>query len=79
MVAIGLAASCLSPEGSRYARVSPASGFWLLVFASALYVADGLVRLRAGPFLRVGLLVIAGLLLAALLSSGLWDSISFMK
>ncbi|MFB8344051.1 ABC transporter permease [Brucella cytisi] len=79
MVAIGLAASYLSPEGNRYARVSPASGFWLLFFASALYVADGLVRLRAGPFLRVGLLIIAGLLLAALLSSGLWDSISFMK
>ncbi|MBR7654292.1 ABC transporter permease [Brucella oryzae] len=79
MVAIGLAASYLSPEGNNYARISPASGFWLLFFASALYVADGLVRLRAGPLLRVGLLVIAGLLLAALLSSGLWDSISFMK
>ncbi len=50
-----------------------------MFFASALYVADGLVRLRAGPFLRVGLLVVAGLLLALLLSSGLWDSISFMK
>ncbi len=79
MVAIGMAASFLSPEGNNYARVSPASGFWLLFFASALYVADGLVRLRAGPFLRVGLLVVAGLLLALLLSSGLWDSISFMK
>ncbi|MEJ5018351.1 ABC transporter permease [Ochrobactrum vermis] len=79
MAAIGLAASYLSPTGNNYARVSPASGFWLLFFASALYVADGLVRLRAGPLLRVGLLVIAGLLLAALLSSGLWDSISFMK
>lgn len=30
MLAIGLAASYLSPEGNRYARVSPASGFWLL-------------------------------------------------
>ena len=79
LAAIGLAATYLSPEGNNYARVSPASGFWLLFFASALYVADGLVRLRAGPFLRVGLLVIAGLLLALLLSSGLWDSISFMK
>nr|WP_313024365.1 ABC transporter permease [Brucella intermedia] len=79
LAAIGLAATYLSPEGNNYARVSPASGFWLLFFASALYVADGLVRLRAGPFLRVGLLVVAGLLLALLLSSGLWDSISFMK
>ncbi|WP_273771304.1 ABC transporter permease [Brucella intermedia] len=79
LAAIGLAAKYLSPEGNNYARVSPASGFWLLFFASALYVADGLVRLRAGPFLRVGLLVVAGLLLALLLSSGLWDSISFMK
>ncbi len=79
LAAIGLAATYLSPEGNNYARVSPASGFWLLFFASALYVADGRVRLRAGPFLRVGLLVVAGLLLALLLSSGLWDSISFMK
>ncbi|KAB2721995.1 ABC transporter permease [Brucella intermedia] len=79
LAAIGLAATYLSPEGNNYARVSPASGFWLLFFASALYLADGLVRLRAGPFLRVGLLVVAGLLLALLLSSGLWDSISFMK
>ncbi|MCO7725289.1 ABC transporter permease [Brucella intermedia] len=79
MVAMGVAASFLSPEGNNYARVSPASGFWLLFFASALYVADGLVRLQAGPLLRVSLLVMAGVLLAVLLSSGLWDDISFMK
>lgn len=78
LAAIGLAATYLARRKQLRTRFS---GFRLLaiVFASALYVADGLVRLRAGPFLRVGLLVVAGLLLALLLSSGLWDSISFMK
>ncbi|MBB5702466.1 osmoprotectant transport system permease protein [Ochrobactrum daejeonense] len=78
-VAIGLAASHLAPDGNSYARVSPASGFWLLLFASALYVADSLVRLEVRSLLRLALLVAAALFLALLLSSGLWDDISFMK
>lgn len=79
LVAIGLAASYLSPDGNNYARVSPASGFWLLLFAGALSVADSLVRLRVRPLSRIGLLAMAMLLLGLLLTSGLWDSISFMK
>src|SRR5690606_30737722 len=79
MVAIGLAALYLSPAGNNYARVSPASGFWLLCFAGVLLLAVRLVRLRAGPLLRVGLLVIAGLLVAVLVSSGLWDGVSFVE
>ena len=79
MVAIGLAASHLSPDGNSYSRISPASGFWLLLFAVSLYVADGLVRMHVRPLVRVGLLIVAALLLALLLTSGLWDSISFMK
>lgn len=77
--AIGLAASHLVPDGNSYARVSPASGFWLLLFASALYVADSLVRLEVRSLLRLALLAAAALFLALLLSSGLWDDISFMK
>ncbi|WP_445253722.1 ABC transporter permease [Ochrobactrum sp. MYb379] len=79
LVMIGMSASYLSPDGNSYARVSPASGFWLLLFASALYVADSLVRLNVRPSLRIGLLLIATLLFAMLLGSGLWDDISFIK
>lgn len=79
LVALGYAASHLTPDGNAYARVSPASGFWLLLFMSALYVADSLVRLQVRPLLRIGLLLIAIMLLWLLLSSQLWDNISFMK
>ncbi|MRN42970.1 MULTISPECIES: ABC transporter permease [unclassified Brucella] len=79
LVTIGLAATHLAPEGNNYARISPASGFWLLLFALALYAADGLVRLKVRPLPRIALLVVATGLLALLLSSGLWDDISFMK
>jgi len=33
LVAIGLSGSFLTPEGNSFARVSPGSGFWVLVFA----------------------------------------------
>ena len=79
LVMIGMSASHLSPDGNNYARVSPASGFWLLLFASTLYVADSLVRLNVRPLLRIGLLLVAIMLFVMLLSSGLWDDISFMK
>ncbi len=79
LIAIGLAATHLSPDGNNYARVSPASGFWLLLFASGISVADALVRLQVRPLMRVGLLILAALLLYALLASGFWDNLSFMK
>lgn len=79
MIMIGLAASYLSPDGNNYARVSPASGFWLLLFASGIFIADGLVRLKVRPITRIAMLAIALAFLYALLSSGLWDDISFMK
>lgn len=79
MLMIGFAASHLAPEGNNYARISPASGFWLLIFATGIHVADGLVRVKIRPMFRVLLLLIAFALLYGLLSSGLWDDISFMK
>jgi len=79
LVAIGYAASHLTPDGNAYARVSPASGFWLLLFMSSLYVADSLVRLNVRPLSRIGLLLVAIMLVWLLLSSELWDNISFMK
>ena len=76
---IGIAADSLTPPENSYARVSPASGFWLLVFAFALLLADALTRLNPGPGVRVLLLVGILALLGALLASGRWDGLSIMR
>ena len=76
---IGIAADSLTPPENSYARVSPASGFWLLVFAFALLLADALTRLNPGPGVRVLLLVGILALLGAMLASGSWDGLSIMR
>ncbi|WP_349369737.1 ABC transporter permease [Salinarimonas sp.] len=79
LVAIGLAGSFLTPEGNTFARVSPGSGFWVLVFAFALMAADALSRLSLSPVKRlVGLAAVAGVI-GAILLSGLWDDLSMLK
>lgn len=79
LVAIGVSASFLTPEGDTFARVSPGAGFWLLVFAFALLVTDALTRLRLKPLVRIGILVLVGVALAVLLWSGTWNDISTLK
>ncbi|MHC2545519.1 ABC-type proline/glycine betaine transport system ATPase subunit [Sinorhizobium meliloti] len=76
---IGVAADHLTPPDNSFARVSPASGFWVLVFAFSLLVADALTRLNPGPGLR--LLVFAGVLVLAggMLVTGRWDDLSIVK
>src|SRR5690606_14812602 len=37
---LGVAANHLTPDGDLVSRTGPASGFWLMVFAFALMVAD---------------------------------------
>lgn len=76
---IGLAASNLTPPDNNYARVAPSSGFWLLVFANALMLADVLTRLRLGPWLRIGILLCVCVLVALLLWSGCWNDLSILK
>jgi osmoprotectant transport system permease protein len=76
---IGVAGSFLTPAGNTFARVSPASGFWLLVFAFTLLLADVLTRLNLSPLARVGVLVLAALAIGLLLASGSWDSLSILK
>ncbi|WP_117192346.1 ABC transporter permease [Rhizobium terrae] len=78
-IAIGYAASFLTPAGNSYARVSPASGFWILLFAFALLAADALTRLQPPPWMRVLFLAITGGGIALLLISGSWDGLSIMK
>jgi len=78
-VLIGLSAGHLTPPENSYARVAPASGFWLTGFAFALLAADALTRLRLSPYARIALLAAVVLAAAVLLMSGAWDGLSLMK
>lgn len=76
---IGNAGSYLTPEGNTFARISPASGFLLLIFAFTLLLADVLTRLQLSPVGRVAVLGIAAAAVWLLLASGQWDSLSILK
>lgn len=78
-ILIGLSAGHLTPPDNTYARVSPASGFWLLSFAFALVTADALARLKLSPLARVALLAAVAAAAAGLLMSGAWDGLSILK
>ncbi|MDX3976452.1 ABC transporter permease [Shinella sp.] len=78
-ILIGLAAGHLTPPENTYARVSPASGFWLTSFAFALVTTDALARLKLSPLARVALLAVVAAAAAALLMSGVWDGLSILK
>ncbi|MER9056546.1 ABC transporter permease [Mesorhizobium sp. M0213] len=76
---IGVAGSFLTPAGNTFARISPASGFWLLIFAFTLLLADVLTRLNLLPQARIGVLVVAAAAIGLLLVSGSWNSLSILK
>lgn len=76
---IGVAGTFLTPAGNTFARVSPASGFWILIFGFTLLLADVLTRLNLSPLARVGVLVVAALAIGLLLISGSWDNLSILK
>jgi osmoprotectant transport system permease protein len=78
-ISVGSAASFLTPEGNTYARVSPASGAWLLMLAFFLLAADAIARLRPTPLVRIALLAATLAGIALVLSSGLWDGLSILK
>lgn len=78
-ILIGLAAGHLTPSENTYARVSPASGFWLSSFAFALLAADALARLTLAPLARVALLAAVAAAAAGVLLSGAWDGLSILK
>ncbi|MBB3999043.1 ABC transporter permease [Aureimonas pseudogalii] len=78
-LALGLSPAHLTGAGDRYARVSPAAGFWLLLLAFAMLAADGLTRLRPSPALRVLLLAALAAGLALLLGSGRLDGLSILR
>ncbi|MEJ6783294.1 ABC transporter permease [Aminobacter sp. Piv2-1] len=76
---IGVAGAFLTPEGNTFARISPASGFWILVFAFTLLLADGLTRLQLSPAGRVAVLAAAAVAVWLLLASGAWNDLSLLK
>ena len=78
-ILIGWSASYLTPADDTFARVSPGAGFWLLVFAFALLVADALIRLRLGPWLRMSVLIAVATTTALLLWSGAWRDLSILR
>lgn len=76
---IGLAAAHLTPDGNSYARVSPASGFWLLLAGLIVMATDAIARLKPKPATRVILLVLVLLVTGIVLASGRWDDLSIIK
>lgn len=76
---IGVAADHLTPAGDTYARVSPGSGFWLLLFAFGLLAADSFTRIRLSPLSRLAVLGLAAAAIGLLLAAGLWDGLSILK
>lgn len=78
-ILIGWSGSYLTPPDNTFARVSPGAGFWLLVFAFALMVADALTRLRFRPWVRLTILFVVALAIGALLWSGAWNDLSMLK
>jgi osmoprotectant transport system permease protein len=76
---IGVAGTFLTPTGNTFARISPASGFWILIFAFTLLLADVLTRLDLSPLARVGVLVLAAAAIGVLLVSGSWNDLSILK
>ncbi|WP_336742226.1 ABC transporter permease [Aureimonas altamirensis] len=79
ILAIGMVPGHLTPPENTFARVSPASGFWVLLFAYALLATDALARLKPPPMVRVLILVGALGVLALVLWSGRWDGLSLMR
>jgi len=78
-VAVGNAATFLTPAGDKLARASPGAGFWLALFAFALLAADSFTRLKLAPWLRILTLLLVAGAIALLLWSGTWNSLSILK
>lgn len=79
LLALGAAASALTPEGDRMARVSPSAGLWLAGLALSLMLADAIARLD--PPLRLRWLILGGAVagIGAVLASGALDQVSVMR
>lgn len=79
LILIGHAATHLTPDGDRLARVSPGAGFWLMLFAFALLAADALTRMKLKPVARIGMLLAVAAGVALILNTGTWNDLSILK
>ncbi len=79
VVALGGAATAGLPPGNSYARVSPGSGFWLLLFGLSLAFVDMIAKLKLSPAFRLLLLVVAAAVIGGIFASGVLADISVMK
>lgn len=79
IVALGWAAHAQLPAGNSYARVSPGSGFWLLLFGLSLAAVDAIARLSPPAAFRLLVLLIASAVLVGIFASGTLADISVMK
>ncbi len=79
ILALGGAAHAQLPPGNSYARVSPGSGFWLLLFGLSLATIDVIARLKPSPQFRLLLLLIAAIVIGGIFASGILSEISVIK
>jgi osmoprotectant transport system permease protein len=79
LVFLGSAATYLSPPGDRLVRVSPGTGFWLMLVAFTLLAADALTRLRPPPLVRIGALLAVATAIGSVLCAGLLNDLSVLK
>lgn len=75
----GLAADNLAADAGSFARIRPASGFWLLLFACFLTMANAMAHIRLNPWVRLALGISFPFLLVLLVASGIWSNLSLLK
>ncbi len=76
---LGQGTQTLLEGAGRYARVSPAPGFWYLLVILGLLMADALSALSPGPLARAGLLAVALLAVAMLLQMDALPQLSIFR
>lgn len=79
VLALGWAAHEQLPPGNTYARVSPGSGLWVLLFGLSLAAVDAIARLKPSPQYRLLLLVAAIAIIGGIFASGVLAEISVAK
>lgn len=77
--AAGYSAQYLVAPGNSFARVSIASGFWLLLFANVLTVLDALAKIQLAPIPRLALLIAVVAALGLFFLGGGWGQLSLLK
>ena len=76
---IGATGDALTPVGNKVVRVSPGTGFWVLLLCMGLMATDAITRLRPGPGIRVLFLALFAAVAGAAFASGFLDHLSVMR